>query len=237
MVFSVAVLASASCRGEDTKALERERQTYLRRQSIFDMRDFDFSYIVKSRQDAAGDALEWVVAENKPGPITAGDTRAIPMFHFMEGTLDIKSGVDREAAEAAIQYKVRVWTINVRGDRFAALWFANMEICVVNPTKEGDDRIGHIYLLPAGWENEVSAGWAYYNANKRLFDQAKAGSNSAQLKVLIQNKNRFIAVAAFRTLLDGQTVNAQWVRKAIFSTKGSLREVFEKMADRSVYKW
>ena len=107
----------------------------------------------------------------------------------------------------------------------------------MDPTKDGNDRIRKVYLLPAGWEGFVKAGWEYYLTNTALFDASKASGNAAQLQQLIQDKNPFIGVAAFRALLDGQAVNTQWVRKTIHSTEGVRREVFEKMADRSVYKW
>lgn len=237
--FLTANMSLNVCRADDAKVVDGYYKQYLKRQSILDMWAFNFAAIIALRKEAADASLEWVVAENKPGMLTPGDAGQVPSsFYFIEGMLEVKNGIDREAAEAVIPYKMKVQRFSSNRDRrIDALRSSNIEICAVDPTKDGNERIRLIFLLPPGWEKYVKPGWEYYAADSALFDPSEARRNLSRLQGLIQNKNPFIAVGAFRTLLYGQAVDTQWVRKTIHSTKGVQREVFEKLADSSVYKW
>ena len=86
----IANLVADVCKADDAKVAEGYYKQYLKRQSILDMRAFNFAAIIALRKEAADASLEWVVAENKPGMLTPGDAGQVPSsFYFIEGTLEV----------------------------------------------------------------------------------------------------------------------------------------------------
>ncbi len=232
--FLIGYFVIADCRGADNWTPERKLQW----RTVRDMQDFSFALIAASRPDVHGNTSRWIVGEDKTGSHRTENREPSFTGYYAEGTLDVKFGIDRKFVEPAIKYKVYVQTVNFRENgQIARLGFPRGLICEVDPQKDGSSKIVRIYLLPTDWIGYVKAAWEYYISNEALFDPSNAKDNLSKLDVLVRHENPLIAIASFRALLYGQAVNAQWVRRAIFSAKGIRREVFEKLADSSVYKW
>lgn len=77
-----------------------------------------------------------------------------------------------------------------------------------------------IYALPSEWESFVAPGWAFYGANRELFQAINAERNLAQLQQLLNDTNPLLSLAACRTLIEAKLLDEASVRTALLRSAG-----------------
>ncbi|MDQ3814355.1 MAG: hypothetical protein M3347_10440 [Armatimonadota bacterium] len=183
----------------------------------------------------------WVVAEITPSP-TSGQTKGMTkdpqtgqltqtpgsrIVRVLDGSIKVVVTLVGSPQKDVWNYKFEKPSFIAAGlvgtpinsqDKYLPFFCHSTVICRLNkeattdPDNPTESEFFPLYVIPSEWQQSVMPAFQFYQTNSKLFQVATAAQHHEQLLKLIEEENPFLAIAAWRTLVQAHRIEESLIQ-------------------------